>query len=363
MASAYLGRAPFSQRGAYNQLVISDLDPRKQTILQAIIIEYVTAAEPIGSEALVQKYQLGVKSATVRNEMAEMSDLGFLEQPHTSAGRIPSDLGYRYYVDHLIVSRDVDDAAKSRVKGAASDGDALHILLRDTVRALSKVTHLLGVATTVRDSQITVRNAVVSAMGPAQALLVLVLSNGQVENRMIEVPVGLTLEDVGRANEMLTVARAGKELRTLTRTKTPTGVGNPAIDKLIGSLWTNIRSMSRELTRGVLITEGEEYMFAQPEFQRDLVSLHSLLEELTESDVLFDAIAPSDIVKPVTIGRENKHSTMQQLSVVRKSFFIGGHEAGVIALVGPTRMNYDRSIPLVNYTAKALGDSLTKFFG
>ena len=341
----------------------TELDSRKQTILQAVIIEYVTSAEPIGSEALVQKYQLGVKSATVRNEMAEMSDLGFLEQPHTSAGRIPSDLGYRYYVDHLIVTRDLDEFAKSRVKDATDDGDALHILLRDTVRALSRVTHLLGVATTVRDSEITVRNAVVSALGPAQALLVLVLSNGQVENRMIEVPVGLTLEDVGRANEMLSSTLAGKDLRNLTRSKTPTGVGNPAIDKLITSLWTNVRSIARDLTRGVLITEGEEYMYAQPEFQRDLITLQLMLEELTESDVLFDAVAPSDQARPVTIGRENKHSTMQQLSVVRKSFFIGAQEAGVIALVGPTRMNYDRSIPLVNYTAKALGDSLTKFFG
>jgi len=155
-----------------------ELDSRKQTILQAIIIEYVTAAEPIGSEALVQKYQLGVKSATVRNEMAEMSDLGFLEQPHTSAGRIPSDLGYRYYVDHLIVMRDVEEAAKHRVKNAVAEGDALQSLLRDTIRALSRVTHLLGAATTVRESQVTVLNAVVSALGPSKALLVLVLSNG-----------------------------------------------------------------------------------------------------------------------------------------------------------------------------------------
>src|SRR5580704_10262473 len=102
---------------------MADLDPRKETILRAIIVEYVTTAEPIGSEALVQKYELGVRSATVRNEMAEMSELGYLEQPHTSAGRIPSDLGYRYYVDRLITDRTVRDADKSVVKQATSDGD------------------------------------------------------------------------------------------------------------------------------------------------------------------------------------------------------------------------------------------------
>jgi heat-inducible transcriptional repressor len=342
---------------------MADLDRRKQTILQAIIIEYVTAAEPIGSEALVQKYELGVKSATVRNEMAEMSDLGFLEQPHTSAGRIPSDLGYRYYVDHLILARDIDESDRNKVKSVVEDGDALQVLLRDTVRALSRVTHLLGVATTVRDGQLTVRNAVISALGPRKALLVLVLSNGQVENRMLEVPPGVTLEDIGLANEILPGALIGKELKALTRLKAPTTGTNPVIDKLIGTMWTNIRAIARELTRGVLITEGEEFMYGQPEFQRDLTSLQQLIEELTETDVLYEAVSPNEPTRAVTIGRENRHAKLQQLSVVRKSFYISGQEAGVIALVGPTRMNYDRSIPLVNYTAKALGDSLSRFFG
>jgi len=336
-----------------------ELDPRKQTILQAIIVEYVTSAEPVGSEMLASKYQLGVKSATIRNEMAEMSELGYLEQPHTSAGRIPSDLGYRYYVDRLIVQRDLEDTAKQRVKGAAGDGEALQTLLRDTVRALSRVTQLLGVATTVRDVDVTVRAAVLSALGPTQALVVLVLSNGHVENRMVECPTGLTLQDVGKANELLASAVAGKPLRSLSRAKGPAGAGNPAIDKLLTTVWSHLRAMSRELTRGLMITEGEEFMFAQPEFQRDLASLNDLLQELTDSDVLYEAVTPTDQSQLVIIGRENMH----QLSVVRHSFFVGENEAGVIALVGPTRMKYDNSIPLVNFTAKALSESLTRFLG
>ncbi len=342
--------------------MIPELDPRKRTILQAIIIEYVTAAEPVGSEALVQKYQLGVKSATVRNEMAEMSDLGYLEQPHTSAGRIPSDLGYRYYVDHLIITRELDHAAKKRVDEAANDGETLNILLRDTVRALSRVTRLLGVASTVRDGHITIRNAVVSALGPSQALLVLILSNGHIENRMVEVPLGLTLVDVGRVNELLSSSLVGRELRKTSQAKTPAG-GNPAMDRLIATLWSDVRAIARELTRGKLITEGEEFFYAQPEFRRDIASLEYLIEELSDSDVLFDAISPAEEVRQVTIGKENKHAPMRHLSVVRRSFFVGSQETGVIALVGPTRMNYDRGILLVDYTAKALGDSLSRFFG
>ncbi|HZH97405.1 MAG TPA: hypothetical protein VEX38_00420, partial [Fimbriimonadaceae bacterium] len=94
---------------------MAELDPRKQSILRAVVFEYVDAAEPVGSELLTQKYDLGVKSATIRNELADLSDLGYLEQPHTSAGRIPSDQGYRYYVDRLIIERAPDTNVKQRV--------------------------------------------------------------------------------------------------------------------------------------------------------------------------------------------------------------------------------------------------------
>jgi len=341
---------------------MSQLDARKQSILQAIIIEYVTGAEPVGSEALVQKYELGVKSATVRNEMAEMLDLGYLEQPHTSAGRIPSDLGYRYYVDRLIIGPSLATADKQRVREATDDGDALHELLRDTVRAMSRLTQLLGVATTIRESAVTVRTAVVSALGPSQALLVLVLSNGHVENRMIECPAGLTLDDVGKANELLNSAIVGKDLRDLSRVKAPTA-GRPPVDKLLTILWTQMRGIARERTRGTVITEGEEYMFAQPEFQRDAGTLAELIQDLTDAEFLYEAVAPTESPKQVTIGRENRQEKLHQLSVVRKSFYVGPNEAGVVALVGPTRMQYERSIPLVNYTAQALSESLTRFFG
>ncbi|MEA2552437.1 MAG: heat-inducible transcriptional repressor [Fimbriimonadaceae bacterium] len=340
-----------------------DLDARKQSILHAVIVEYITGAEPVGSELLVQKYALGVKSATVRNELAEMSDLGFLEQPHTSAGRIPSDLGYRYYVDRLIVPRQPELESKQQVKGVAEQGDALRATLRDTARVLSRITHLLTVAATVKNQDVLVRNAVISALGPKQALLVLVLSNGHIENRMLDCPAGLTLEDVGYANEILTATVGGKTLKGITRVKVPTG-GSPATEKLIASTFNALKVVARDLTRGILVTEGEEFMLAQPEFQRDTGALKSLLETLSDTDLLQDAIhSRREGVESVTIGRENRLESMHQVSVIRNSFFVGETEAGIIALVGPTRMRYERSIPLVHYTAKALSEALTRFLG
>lgn len=344
---------------------MEELDPRKNSILQAVVIEYVTGAEPVGSELLVQKYGLGVKSATVRNELAEMSELGYLEQPHTSAGRIPSDRGYRYYVDRLIIQRDLAPNVKQGLKDVTREGDALQALLRDTVKLLSRVTQLLTVATTIRDSNVSVRSALLSALGPTQALVVLVLSNGHVENRIVECPPGITLQDVGKANEMLAKLAAGSSLAALAKMKAPNSTGSAPTDRLMTTLWSQLRGMARELTRGLLIAEGEEFMFAQPEFQRDISSLSQLLDDLMESDVLFNALnAPNEQgPQTVTIGKEHRDLKMHQLSVVRHSFFVGEQEAGTIALIGPTRMKYDSSIPLVNYTAQALSESLTRFFG
>ena len=338
---------------------MSELDARKQSILRAIIVEYVDAAEPVGSEALVQKFGLGVKSATVRNEMAEMLDLGYLEQPHTSAGRIPSDFGYRYYVDRLIVQRPVADESKRVVHDASMQGDALQLLLQDTLRALSRITQYLGVATTLRDTTVEVRAAVLSALGPQNALLVLALNNGHVENKMIEMPPGTSLEDIGLANEQLAAQLTGKSLDDLRKFR---GNGALANEKLAGLLVSTIRGIAQRLTRGKVIIEGEEFLFALPEFKRDSTYMTEVLRELSDTDALYDSIAQTDGTQFVTIGRENRHPQLRHLSVVRESFHVGETRAGVIALIGPTRMQYDTSIPLVNFTAQAISSSLSRFF-
>lgn len=342
---------------------MKELDSRKQTILQAVIIEYVSGAEPVGSELLVQKYELGVKSATVRNELAEMSELGYLEQPHTSAGRIPSDMGYRFYVDRLLDKREPDAQSKNKLAEVASEGDVLQNLLRDTTRALSRLTHLMSVATTVKDVGLNIRSAIISAIGPHQALCVFALSNGRIENRLVECPIGLSLQDIGLVNELLGTTVTGKTVRSLAKAKMPTASQSAVADILIASVWTQLKSIVKDATRGMMVAEGEEFMFAQPEFQRDLAALTDFIDYLNSSDVLYDAIGSQVNTQTVTIGRENRQEQLHQMSVVRQSFFVGENEAGVISLVGPTRMAYESGIPLVGYTAKVLSESLTKYFG
>lgn len=341
---------------------MSELDGRKQVILRAVVVEYVTTAEPIGSHALTEKYPLGVRAATVRNELAEMADLGLLEQPHTSAGRIPSDLGYRYYVDRLIAEDNPSEQARATVREATHDGDALQTLLADATRALSRLTHLLTAATTVRGTNVTVRNVLLSAISPSQALLVVVFGNGHIENRMIECPPGLSLDDIGKANELLARFVAGSSVTGLARLKPPSTEGSPNLELLFSRVWTALRSMAKEYTRGQVVLEGEEYLFAQPEFRKDFDALNQLLDFLQDSNALYDALSDStDDVQTVRIGRENRIEPMRSLSVVRHRFYVGGNEAGTIALIGPTRMQYEVGIPLVALTARAISDALSKY--
>lgn len=342
---------------------IHELPDRKRLILRAVILEYVSGAEPVASDLLTVKYDLGVKSATVRNELAEMSEWGYLEQPHTSAGRIPSDKGYRFYIDHLLNWKEPNVQAKNRVIDAADDREALRLLLEQTTRALSRVTHLLSAATTVRHSSLMVRSAVVSAFGPKQALVVVGLGNGEVLNKLIDCPAGLTLADIGHVNDALLNEVVNRPVRGLQRSKPSKESAPQSQIMLQNAVWAALRTISREFSRGTMTTHGEEYLFGQPEFTRDAGSLAGLLDQIKESDLLFDALqTPTDQPNQVTIGRENRHEELYQLSLVRQSFYIGNEEAGVIALIGPTRMDYDSGIPLVQFTAKALTAALSKRF-
>lgn len=341
---------------------MAKLDPRKETILRAVVIEYVGHAEPVGSEALAQRYELGVRAATIRHELAELTDFGLLEQPHTSAGRIPSDSGYRYFVDQLIVTDSLEVQHKKSVQNAVGGGDALNDLLRETARSLSRLTQLLSVAATSKEQATTVKTAILSALDPARALLVLVLSNGHVENKMIELPIGVSLEDIGAINELLVKQCLGQTLKSMAKSKAPTTGRSLAAEKLCLTVWNVLRAFSKELTRGKVIAEGQEFMLAQPEFHRDEAALTELLNNLTHSDLLYEAVT-GDAIKQVTIGAENKPDAFKRMSIIRQSFFVGESEAGVIAIIGPTRLNYEGGIPLVNFTAQALSDSLSRYFG
>jgi heat-inducible transcriptional repressor len=335
------------------------LSDRKRQIIRAIIVEYIEGAEPISSDLIASKYDLGVRSATIRNEMAEITDLGYLDQPHTSAGRIPSDSGYRFFVDHLLHQFEVNQSDKRAVREATRDEETLRELVLETTKALSRMTRLMTAAVSVRDAKVRIRNAVVTALDPDRALLILILENGHTENRIIDCPVGLTLEHIGQVNEALMRTVTGLALGEIAKLKV-SPLSHPTADTLLQAGVTAIKSSAKDLTRGFFVVEGEEYILSQPEFHREPQALNKIVNSLGNEDALREEmIAPTGTI---SIGRENNAEPHYPLTFLRQSFKVGDQDAGIICIVGPTRMDYARNVGLLDFTAHSMSDVLTRLF-
>lgn len=337
------------------------LDPRKEVILKAVIIEYVATAEPIGSERLAQKYELGVRSATVRNELSEMSDLGYLEQPHTSAGRIPSDTGYRYYVDRIVHEKPPAPDEQAQVLNVAQRSEVLHSILQHTTKLVSRLTHQLTAATVESHSKTTIRSAIVTALGHRRLLLVLILNNGDVANRMMECSSDTTLEAIGVANSILSESLRNMTLKQVSKAKAPSVPGHPVLESILQSVYANLKVLSSELSGGKLLMEGEEYILAQPELRRSEEVLREVLSQIEDEAALTQAVGATggDQVS-VSIGKENETDGLKHLTIMRHRYSVGGEDAGTLAIIGPTRQDYERNLAILNFAAKAISHALAE---
>jgi heat-inducible transcriptional repressor len=339
------------------------LDKRKELILRAVVFEYVHAAEPVGSQMLTDRHDLGVKPATVRNELAEMADMGYLDQPHTSAGRIPSDRGYRYFVDNFVSQRPLDPDVRARVKEVTESEQVLQDLLQGTTHLLSRISHLMTAGQAIRNADLTIRSVMITAMSAESGLLVVVLTNGQVENRVIKMPSTTTLSDIGRVNEVVGKAYTNIELSKVGKVRHELDDLSPVVQTLLGSVHTGLKTVSKALTRSKVVLEGKEYLYAQPEFQRNGAPVESLLHAMDmEEDGLGGAKLPQPTGNTTTalIGHENAEEVFRHFTILHAPFKVGDQEAGSLAIIGPTRLDYEATIPLLDYAAKALSQTLTQ---
>lgn len=336
---------------------MSELTDRQRQILRAIVLEYVVGAEPVPSELIASKYGLGVRSATIRNEVKEITEIGFLSQPHKSAGRVPSDLGYRFFVDNLTSSVDPRSSDRQSIRNAIDEDEPLRELLKSTTKTLSRLTHLLCTAALVRNGDVKVRQVLISGLGPGRALLVMVLENGLAENRFLGIPATATIEHIGDANQILADHITGKNLRTLLVHEMPT-VPNPLVSQVVTGVWQAIRELAEELTRLQVVSDGEEFILAQPEFQRDSDAMAMVLQALEQGTDLHQAVADTK-QGHVTIGSEHESAPLQSLSILREVFFVGTDEAGTLAIVGPTRLDYERNRMLLRLAAEQLSMAVT----
>jgi len=340
-----------------------ELDPRKQKLLHAVVDVYVRRAEPVGSEWLAENENLGVRSATIRNELAAMTEMGYLRQPHTSAGRIPSDFGYRYYVDHLMTWARLSPADASALKGIGRLTDVdLEELLRQTCRALTSLTRLTSIAVPPVVGAPRVRQIHLAQMAATQLLVVMVMESGRILHRMVDVPQALKPADVGP------LARALEESFRARPADPGTPRGEVPAELL--SLQGAFRALESAIDRAVgsggeeLFLEGASHFLEQPEF-RVVDKVEPIIRLLEQRVTLYEAMRTllAGQRMTVVIGGENPYAAMQECSLIAARYGVVGRLSGWIGVLGPTRMRYEHAMPTVSLAATALSRALARLSG
>lgn len=337
------------------------MDERKRRILQAITDDYIETAEPVGSRTIARKYELGVSPATIRNEMADLEELGYLEQPHTSAGRIPSDKGYRYYVDSLMNPAPLPPAQKSRLRReVAGRYRALEDVVHRAARLLAAYTEYTAIILAPRPAEVTLQQVQFLPVRSPQILIVVVAEPGFVLHRLTEVEEEGSIARLPAWSEALT-----HRLRGVTGSGL-TGSVIAEIRQTLSDrrLFETLLDLLQETLEGSgedrVILEGVINILNHPEFQ-DVERAKAILGLLEEREALYGLLssrAESGELS-VSIGREHGRRDMQDCSVVTATYSLGGTVIGAVGILGPTRMKYARAVAIVEYAAASLSEALS----
>lgn len=334
------------------------LDDRGALVLRLVIEDYVDTAEPVGSRTISKKMAQNLSPATIRNIMADLEEMGYLVQPHTSAGRIPTVAGFRYYVNRLLERREVTRGDREQLmKMAGGGGAAADDLMRQASRALSGLAQQACVVVVSRFSHQPLRSLSLLRVSSENILLVTVLQGGWVQNRLIEGEQELSPDELEKINLYLNELAVGLTLPQLRRRiVTEMRREKARYDRIMRrALRLSSKALSDPLP-GEVFVEGRENILEQPEFTEDVQKLKRILRAFEEKSVivrLLDRALDIEALQ-VSIGSENSLEGLPDISVVASGYHQGQSAMGSIGLIGPVRMDYSRVIPLVEYTARLL---------
>jgi len=337
--------------------VDSALNKRFRKVLELIIMDYICSAEPVGSRTICKRYGIQLSPATVRNVMADLEDLGFLWQPHTSAGRIPTDKAFRFYVDRILNVQSLSQTEREKIrrKYRISQYD-IPETMRETSRILSGLSRYAGVVLTPKMASTIFKHIQFIRLNLDQILAVFVTSTGVVQNRIIQMENNLSQDELDKIsrylNEMLeglTLARVREKiLKEMEQERI-------AYDNLMKqALKLGYKAFSSQEETELYI-EGKMNILDEPEFANieKMKSLFRAFEEKSLLITLLDKCLAGEGVQ-VTIGSESEFSEMEGCSLVSSPYGRVDRTVGILGILGPRRMNYSRVIPLVEYTAQLL---------
>ena len=329
-------------------------EPRKLEVLRAIVEDYVHSREPVGSKALVERHHLGVSSATIRNDMAALEDEGLITAPHTSAGRIPTDKGYRLFVDQISAVKPLSQAERRAIQTLLEGSDDLDDVLERTVRLLSQLTNQVAVVQYPHLSRAMVRHIEFVLLAPRQVLIVLIADTGKVEQRVIDVGQDLGDDALGGLRTRFLKSLSGTPLSLLPQ----------ALPAVVAACEPSRRHAAQALARGLdalasSTREERMVMAGTANLARSNVdfplSIGPVLEALEEQVVmlrLLSEMAEDPRGVTVSIGRENPYDGLAEASVVATGY--GPGSSAKVGVLGPTRMDYPTTMAAVRAVARYL---------
>lgn len=328
------------------------LTERKKRILQLIVDYYVATAEPVGSRTIARNFALGLSPATIRNEMSDLEALGYLEQPHTSAGRIPSSKGYRLYVDSLgepnLINENEQILIEQWYKSRLLQMDEIFQL---TAKILSKMTNNLSVVTAYQENHIRFNYIKFLPLDAQRAILVLVTEDGVVENSIVRLPDGVDHSDLENIAQRISNQLNGIALHDIQNQNLRVAYQDIILDQTLHQgLLDLVKQIHEQRHEGKVYLGGTTQMLKNPEFN-SVNRVRELLQIVEERRLLKDILNSSNenFGIQISIGTENKFSGIQDCSVVRATYNINGHFAGTLAVLGPTRMEYAKIIAVMNF--------------
>ena len=336
------------------------LDERKKQILKSVIEEYINTAEPVSSGTLVEKYELNFSSATIRNEMAELEHEGYLEKPHTSAGRIPSVKGYRFYVDELLNDENISLEEIQYIKeNLQMKVNEIEDLTKITTNTISEMTHYTTVAIGPDSSNNIIKDIKFILLGERLLMAVILTENGAVKETIIKYDEDVSNSQINDLNVTFNNKLRGKPLEKIDK---------PMEEYILSTMKDQakvIKPIIKQMNKTIeetnkIYLEGTSKVFDFPEFSRidtakNFLSILDTKEEMLE-------ILNSGLAKDINvyIGDENENSDLKDLSIITFKHKVGNKDMGTIGIIGPKRMNYSKVISIMKYISKRLNDNNDK---
>ena len=339
------------------------LTDRKLMILQAIIDDYILTGIPVGSRTLSKREDISLSSATIRNEMADLEEEGYLEQPHTSAGRLPSDKAYRLYVDTLKRTARLNDQEINYIKGYFSNKmGEVESAISNTARVLSDITNLTSVVMTPQISKVKINRIQLVKLSGQRALLVIVFNTGLLKDVMIQVPETIDSSYLDMISNMIS-----ERVRGLTMPQAMQVINDimngemPVHRDFVNNILTAVRRNTAEQMGSQIILGGTQNIFNHPEY-RDVDKARSFLKLLETKEPLYDMLSRStDMEFTIRIGKENEIDELKNMSVVTATYRIGDTNIGSFGVIGPTRMDYSKVLSVMNFVGASINELLSCF--